>query len=579
MMSIFLISLQNLTALAPTTPLGSVLTFPVEKRVNLRINKNQPHILIAVKRMKNFTKTVAVLSTAFVLGFQACEEALELEENVPLGQPSLAITSFEPSRGLKLDTLTLYGEGFNPIAYQNRVLFTRRQVRTNFVDENGVVTDSIVVVNEKSSNPAKVVEATSTRLKVIVPSENISISGPVSVIFGIDTVESLEDYVLISDNPRPAIRTVSPVFGAPGEIIIISANYLPTFQPSDSVFVRFGNTIAPSDTIEGFKIFLQVPNLFAGPTDLTVGVLARTNDTLWSAPVNFGVLPSPRAPFTVATYTGRTQLSKGIVGYGRSVDTEEGSFVEIEDYALLGETYLEAPRGVAIDTLKDLFYWIEAGAITNPLTRIVKGKISSTIADETVFTTSLEGYQYFDLALKDNLLFVAGRDIRSFSLGDAGELKPGSNIIWSSGENTSITNLKIVGDNFYWCDNGTKTVYAGQLSGSTLVNVKELYSSQALNDPFAIAVDDLRNTIYISDQGAEGGFIFSGNLSGEGKLEIFYENETIVEFREITDLEMDIKEAFLYFNVPSGIFRKSTSEGNANPVPVYSLPTPKYFDF
>lgn len=529
---------------------------------------------------KWFTLLISICLLSSVL--LSCEDGLELDENIPLGNPELIITGIEPSRGLKLDTLTIFGSGFNTITFQNQVLFTTNVLSTFYVEETGLVTDSIIttfLTSSNSLNAAKVVEALPDRMRVIVPLNNIATSGPIHVAFGVDTVRSDEFFTLISDRARPDIEGndgISPIFGAPGQVVDIKVNNLAPIGTQDSTLIRFGDTVIPVDSaLSSFLLRVRVPNLFAGPIDIFAGSITKTQDTVWSTPKNFGILPPPTAPLTVGTYDafGQSTIFKEIIGFGKTVITENGPFISSGDYEV-NNVNLSNPRGVAIDTISGFFYWINTNEIGS-VTEIIKGDLAAENANLSILNTSLIDYQ--DIAIRNEQLYIGGADIRRFALDDNGNVQSGDGLLWAGEASTMITNLKINGNTFYWCDNGNRTIYTGEIGGGEINNVQGLYTlSNGLQDPRAIAIDDFRSLIYISDRRFGENVILRGNLSGEGDLTVVYNDENQLA---ISDLEIDLINEFLYFTTPNGIFRRTTSGGNANAVPVYPFPQPRFFDF
>jgi len=531
-------------------------------------------------RLNKLIKFGCLLILVFLM---SCDDLIELDKNTEVGNKNLSINNIEPSRGLKLDTLVIFGGGFDPIAYQNQVVFTNSIRRIPYVDENGLVTDSIITIIEKSGTLAKVVDALPDRLKVIVPESNVT-SGPVFVLFGVDTVASDEFFTLISNRPRPVIQAVNPAFGAPGEPISIRAIHLANpLNRKDSTLIRFGSSVVRIDTV-GAEATMQVrvPGVFSGPADLAVGALTPSNDTLWSNPVNFGVLPSPDAPFTIASYQtiNTTSILEGIIGSGRIEKSSDGNLVSLKDFQV-SDGRFEFCYGLSLDTLNNRFYWTTRNI--NNRSFLISGNLNSGQADE--FFLNVGEIDALDVEVRGNTLYVAGSDIRFYPIAPNGEIQSNQKIIWQNPNGVAtITNLKIIQNRFYWVDRNEGNVYAANLEGGALSSPTLLYSSasiQELNEPVSIAIDDFRNLIYIADFSTEGDFIYRGNLDGSStSLSVFYESEpTLSTFDGITDMEFDLQNEFLYFTSRNGIFRKSTAGSNANPVPIYSFPRPEYFDF
>lgn len=536
------------------------------------------------------------------LSLFACDTAIELDENIPVGSDDLSIISIEPERGLKLDTLTIFGTGFNPIAYQNQVVFTQDITSSFWVNEFGLVTDSIIVRRLRSEIPVSAIEATPTRIKVIVPniessgSQKQFGSGPVSIFIGVDTVDSEQSFVLISDRARPRIKGVEPNLGAPGELIeIATENFIPDPDDRrDSTIVRFGNEFVKVDSVIGDELRILVPKVFPGATNIFVGEITTTSDTLWSAqPFSFATLPTPNSPFSVITYNGNagTELM-GVIGEGRVTD----SFVQLKDYAVdkpRVEAFFDGGGnafGVAVDTVSNRMYWLaqNSPSTENGQTQLILGDLQDEIPADVVLAQNSGRYR--DLLLIDDELILCGSDIIRYRLGADGRLASSSTVIWSGSASSSITNIKADGNTLYWVDNGTRKVYSGTFTSTAITNVKELFNTDDnLSSPGAIAVDNLTNTLYISDNVDEGlgTRIYKGSTSGDGSLSVFFEDmdEAI---NVIFDIEIDLVAGFVYFNQTEGdtseddgIFRKSVNSTvpTASITPIYRFPNAAYFDF
>ncbi len=485
----------------------------------------------------------------------ACE--FELDENTPLGNKNLSITGINPTRGLRGDTLTIYGTGFNSIAYQNEVGFE--------VDPT------------TSGDEIRIVDASPDSLKVIIPDN--AATGDVKVFFGVDTVKSPDIFELISNVKRPTILSVDPEFAAPGTEVTIIAN----LEGGEPV-VLFGETYVNVSSSESLLEFLiRVPSLLPGPVDLRAGIITPEQDTLWSKPVSFGVLPGiTNLPVTVWTsYSGLYDISKGEL-------TEDGG---IEVGVLYPENVPGTTKqGVALNTVNSNVYWISNNGSSSGSV-LYRGKTTG----ETRVASPALGKQFHDIAISNGYLYLTGglddiddpgrQNIRRYQLDNNGSIITNTaRVMYQDGSKSAITNLKIAGSNFYWCDSVQEKIYKGTINDDLLQPQATFTTEDLLIHPIAIAIDETNDVFYIADrtgsQSTDRSILWKASFSSPGELTKLYEKQTAAK---ITDLEIDIENRFLYWITTEGVFRKGfdnlTGFSSADPTPVYNSTGGNYFDF
>lgn len=511
-----------------------------------------------------------------LLAAVSCDD-FQLYENTPVGNGQLSITSLTPARGpLRGDTLTIIGSGFNPVPYQNTVNFAAQVEERPYVNDKGEVTDSILYVVVQLTPSARVVDATPTSLKVIVP--DATVTGPVLVSFGVDTIASPQTFELISTLKRPVITAIDPEFGSPGTQLVMSGVYF-----VESMVASFGGTYVPvSNPGSTSNLVFRVPSVFSGPTDLRVGSITESNDTLWSSSVNFGVLPSPRAvPFMLATVSGQ--------GIGQAEVVDGRTDISYYDVDLDEDI---TPQGISLSADSSLVYWINhrfAGA-GDVYSSILRGTVAAGEGNDHRTEFGLNVI-FYDLTVDGNFLYVStNRNIRRFRLVNGDITLPAQVVFTPPGSDIAITNLKLVVNGstktFYWCDKGKKKIYRGVLNGNVITTAELLYDveSDGLQNPGAIAVDASTGSLYIADIMPEGSTILKGDITGTTPLSVFYTRED--DRTGFTDLEMDAVNKYLYWslgnasgNPENGVYRKTTQTATGRPEPVFQFAAPNYFDF
>lgn len=506
----------------------------------------------------------------------ACEDSFQLMENNPVGNKNARVHNFGPENGvLRLDTLIIYGEGFNPLNYQNDVYFPTAVSTSQYVDENGQVTDSVVYRYEffgpTGSIPAAVADATGNELRVIVPT--YAVDGPVLIVYGVDTVRSTGNYNLITTELRPIITSYVPQFGGPG--LQIQINVQNSFAEKNRMVVGFGRVNVMPDTIlQASGILAKVPNIFPGPTDLRVGKVLEGGDTLWSRPpVNFGILPVPqKVKPVIATFgTGDEQLGTG--------EFDEGQ-VNLDIY-ITGDGKL--PAGVTFDAEEEIAYWIDDQGSTGGLIIGDLGANNAVLKINTLFQ------RFRDLVFVEKeskkFVYIAGKVIRQVEFNPNFTIKASLLSFRDTDANSEVSNIKVVGNNVYWCDQALKKIMKGQLAatGPAIQNAAVLYdASDGLVDPVGIAVNERDGFVYITDQVRSGSkienIIWRGTLNESTTLITFHQKLVSLGGAKFIDVEADLEDNFLYWAAGEGIYRKPLGSPEAQEQPIYQFPSAKYFE-
>ncbi len=523
--------------------------------------------------------------TALTILF-SCDDEFQLMKNIKVGNPDLAITGFSPPAGvLREDTLTIYGSAFNPLTYQNQIFFPLVSSKELWVNEQGEVTDSVIYrVTKYAHNPALVVDSSPDSIKVIIPTD--AVNGPVRVGFGVDTVISPMNYNLLTTELRPKIQSFVPTFGPPG--ITLNMEVRDGFLEVERVVVAFGSYIGHPYEISGSEglssVFINIPNIFAGPVDLRVGKKLES-DTLWSTPINFGILPVEKNVIPlVVTFdgndTGGSQAVYGDVGYGEQVDGVT-NLVELEK-----TEDTDSPGGIAYNSENENVYWLRNNGGT--ACTLFQGNVNAKKADNyNLNFPQLFSDVVFAKAGTKNYLYLAGKVIRRIEVNN--QLASVTNIKLYGDPNTQsvITNLKKVGNTFYWVDNALKKIVKGELAanGSSLINVASIYDeADGLLTPQAMAIHE--DDIFLSVYDITGYRIVKGSVDGTEPLTMFQEYEKIETQAEannlIQDLEVDHVNNYLYWsdknNEANGVFRKLLNNPGSTPKIIYQFPFAQYFD-
>ena len=516
-----------------------------------------------------------------IIGLFSCE----LIENEPVGNPNLGITGFFPERGaLRGDTITIMGTGFDPVTYQNQVTFDGGvRIVQGIPDDNGLIVEDSLFEVDAPRQYAKVVSASFQELQVIVPDE--AFGGFVNVLFGVDTASSPVEFELISLLKRPVIENVTPRLGAPGSFVSVSTrNFITTPGGEidvDSMVVLFGGinaAISPNSIL----INAQVPSIPAGPTDLRVGVISERGDTLLSQPVNFSILPGILDVPTVY-WTGFPQLAT----YSMRKGSLDDGLISIDSNFVASN--FDFTTGIAIDKERELIYWADQNSFVANSTFIYTADLEGNLLFSRELT--LNGVRDIVLAGNNNQRLYAtnGRsDIRQFNLNVDGSLPGSPPTIVYRNDGSSIVNLKIVGNDFYWVDATAGSVQYGVLENNALVDIETLFSTaDGLVNPTAIAVGVATQNLYIADLENDGVTIYRGNLGGTGSLAEVYTSATTGAFNAgITDMEIDEDSEFIYwmldtrdsnFEAVGGLYRTSTtSERDAELI--FNTEAGNYFD-
>lgn len=494
----------------------------------------------------------------FILMLAGCD--IQLIENRPIGNPDLAVERIQPPSGLRGDTVTIFGRGFNPIAYQNAVSF----------------------VVDIAGEDVRVVDASPDSLKVIVP--NNAVSGAIKVYFGVDTASSPQAFELISPLPRPRVLSVSPDLAAPGTLLKVSIQTFESTENPVRVLARIGDEWVTVNRVSILDYTMRVPAVLPGPTSIQAATVTEDGDTLYSRLAPFGVLPGitnvPRA-----VWTGNSGLNAYDVSYGR-LDAEEGFVVDV----LYNEVEPGRVRtGVALDTVSRNVYWV-----SNEINFTGSTLYRGTLGGATPVSLKLEK-RFNDMVISGSRLYMAGgtdsdptiaarQNIRSYQIATNGSVS-NPRIVYTDAGNSIIKNLKVSGKNLYWCDQLNKKILKAEILGNgTLATPVVLVSGDPLLMPVAIAVDEVNDVLYVADQTgttpSDRTILWRTPLSSGGTLTKLYERQTS---GKITDLEIDIDEKFLYWITTEGIFRKSferlSSFSTDAPSLVFDTDNGSYFDF
>lgn len=521
-----------------------------------------------------------IFSIVIIVLVSACAD-FDLIENTPVGNPLLKFDKFSPQQGaLRGDTITIEGSGFNPITYQNIVTFDGGSLFMQYVDESGVVRSDTFAEIPAARPEALVVSASSSSLRIIVPDN--AFNGFIKVSYGIDTVESTEVFTLISTKKRPIITDYNPKFGSPGTTVSINGKNFARdgFEPTvDSLVVSLGDNFLNIDRIPSALLFeTTIPSIPAGPADLRVGVISENNDTLYSPPVNFTVLPGlidvPTMAWNYLTFRD-DKITKGELKNGR---------IDISNIYTIPGT--EKFGGISINSSNSAVYWVTNG---NGNSKLYKGAIGGgNISSIPSFDLSFEFSEvvldpsgsHIYLTNAQTSISNQRDDIRQFKLDNNGDLLPGAPTVIYKQSGSDIVNLKIVDNSFYWIDSKNKSVYTGTLNNNALENVSIIYGSSSLINPQALAVDESRNEVYISGANQKGEYvIYKGTTDGASDLTIFYEvkADDLAAIQGITDIEIDEIAQFIYWMVSDGIYRKKIGiESNAELT--YPSTNGNYFD-
>jgi hypothetical protein len=528
---------------------------------------------------------IVVFFVSLIAYLTGCEDGLQLLENVPVGNANLAITGFPDKGVLREDTLTIYGHGFNPISYQNTVLFPTVSVQEPWVDPEGNVTDSLVYRVTQYSLPAVVADSSPDSLKVLIPSD--AVFGQVIITFGVDTARSPQPYNLISTELRPRIVSYVPQFGGPGVRLNMTVSNM--IQDVEKMIVGFGELNVIPDEVYFSSLFVKIPELPGGPVDLRVGKKIEGGDTLWSAPVNLGVLPGLLdIPEIVVSYNGDFSNSSftGVIGYGEVVQGET-SQIELN---VSGNDAVS--RGVAYNLVTGKVYWLDVSAPA-----LVLGNIPSATGNSKVLNLN---QPYNDLVRViqggQEYFYLGGNQIRRIKVNEnfvipAGD-PLGSRKVWPAGTpsstTTNITNLEIVGSNVFWIDDIARTVNKGVLSadGLSFTTVETIYdASSGIQVPFGLAVDQIGGSIYLTQfetvTGGNVSRLLKGSLDGSLELEVLQEYKQTGDYA--FDVEIDTEESYLYWangraDSEGGIYRVPLANATTKPQLVYQFPNPRYFE-
>lgn len=188
--------------------------------------------------LKKLAKLKLVAFTLIIAIFQiSCTKD---SDSIP--DNNVSITSFTPTTGRVGDEMIIYGTGFNTDPTLN-------------------------TVNFKPNKNATIIEATSTRLKLIIP--NSIQSGTIKITVNGKSVTSDEGFILdTSLGEKPIINSITPNEGYLGQLIQISGQY---FSPYESLNVFIDDTeITTFENVTSSQIKFVLPDLPEGEYEVTV---------------------------------------------------------------------------------------------------------------------------------------------------------------------------------------------------------------------------------------------------------------------------------------------------------------------
>lgn len=201
--------------------------------------------------------------------------------------------------------------------------------------------------------------------------------------------------------------------------------------------------------------------------------------------------------------------------------------------------------------------------------------------------------QFNDIVIANNYVYLTGgldeiinpgkQNIRRYALKSNGSL--GSvQLLYADASNSSITNLKIAEENFYWCDALNKKIYQAVLNANgTSLQITNTFTADNLTKPTAIAIGE-NGELFIADRTGElttdKTILWKASFDQPGNVVKLYEQVTQ---HKINDLEIDLEGKSLYWITTEGVYRKAfdklVPEDKTRPTPVYGSVGGSYLDF
>lgn len=544
---------------------------------------------------------LAPVLLVFLLG--ACEEDRE-----PIGNPNLAIDSLGVGGPFLLgDTLTLYGQDFDPLTYQNRVAFLKENLG-DFVD--GVPTFEVRYRELSSFDPdfevaglAKVTYVSNDRseLRAVVPLSTYDpvVSGPVRIVFGVDTVFSSPVEILPFARPRLYESLLSTTEGTPGATITFEK--FNTLNPAEDSFIPvdapvvayFGEQRAATGTDAEGNTTIIIPDVLdgqPGQVPVRIGYSVEGVEYLSKDLISFILLPIaqdvPPAVWFVKS-GGSVVIGKSLPGGAPGTDTL---------FERLGGNLADI-RGIV--RVRDQVYWAQStqgggtALLRSPLNIPPKVKKAGNYVQEYIISNNTVGVADLAADNSDQIYVLVRSGI--VARVDATQPNPQPERLFGAvdlAKRDDLRNLKLAGNWLYWC--GDSAVTRGSVANPVPGSLKTLYtlkdvekvvpidptlSTLANNQITALAVDGQNGLVYFAFVGkrfAPGGdvHILRGSVDGTADLEEV-DASASNRFIGVSISDMEIYERSLYLlneEENSTVYRVSlpaTEKVTDDPIKVY----------
>lgn len=426
------------------------------------------------------------------------------------GGAALTITSLNPATARVGETVTITGTGFSATPSQNTVMF-----------KTSLTADA----------PAMVQEATATALKVVVPVN--AVTGTITVTVAGKSITSPQPFTIDESLGAPVLTSLNPTSGfVNAEITITGSSF---GDDKDAIDVFFGTAEATDVvTVTATTITVKVPaSVAAGELDVKV---VRDGVTS-SNTLRFTVNATPVSVKTVY-WVDNNKVYRGEIG-------DNG----IEVTKLYDQDGL-AVQGIAIDTEGSYIYWGRVNGVS-------RAPIDGSGPIEEVYTDAQKLNSVTDIAVDHT-----GGSIYFTSVDANGEhsyINKGT----LTGEAPFVTLLDQASDaigfniklaladgKLYWAEPVTQRVYSASLTGDFSPTVLfSAVSNNLLKAPVGVAVDNVSNKIFITDNGELLGVgessILTGNLDGTGSLTTLVSAGSNV--RTPYDAEIDTENGYFFW--------------------------------
>ncbi|MDH5753417.1 MAG: IPT/TIG domain-containing protein, partial [Deltaproteobacteria bacterium] len=239
--------------------------------------------------------------------------ALSEDELTVLGGPSPSISGFLPEKGIIGSSVTITGADFDPVAENNRVLF--------------------------SGTEAQIIQNSTTSLVVIAPEAT---SGNIRVSNLAGTAVSRDPFLFIlpEDTVNPIIKSYSPISGYAGDTVVIAGlNFDPT--PAGNT-VKFNDVPAQVTAAAADSLTVVVPDTTSGA--ISVGTSAGIGHSVLS----FEIVPA--GGYTVAEGQMGGAVQTGPLGLLGKVSIFAGGGIAAGPINGFGtDTRFDNPIGLASD--------------------------------------------------------------------------------------------------------------------------------------------------------------------------------------------------------------------------------------